>query len=133
MWDLQLINHEWRWWLSSTTCYATFWVINKWLARFNNWRSLLWFRMTAMRKFKRCFPFFNSIRLFKYITMFCWTDNISQNIFHIQYECEEYYVEYCQSNKTLLWIWIMLCRCIPHYMVIQYFCILMLRIYSCIG
>ena len=27
MWDLQLINHEWRWLVSSTTCYATFQVI----------------------------------------------------------------------------------------------------------
>ena len=25
-----------------------------------------------------------------------------------QAECEEYFVEYCQSHKTLLWIWIML-------------------------
>jgi hypothetical protein len=27
MWDLQLIHHEWRWLVSSTTCYATFEVI----------------------------------------------------------------------------------------------------------
>ena len=26
---------------------------------------------------------------------------------YIQYECEEYFVEYCQSHKKMLWKWIM--------------------------
>ena len=43
------------------------------------------------------------------ITRFCWTSNILQNILHIQSECGEYSIEYCQSHITLLWIWIMLC------------------------
>ena len=29
---------------------------------------------------------------------------------HIQSECEEYSSLYYQSHRTLLWIWIMLCR-----------------------
>ena len=49
------------------------------------------------------------ITLFRFITMFCGTDNISRNILHIQSESAEYFVEYCQSHVTLLWIWIMLC------------------------
>ena len=36
--------------------------------------------------------------------MFCGTDNIIQNISHIQYEYDKYYVEYHQSHITLLWI-----------------------------
>ena len=42
------------------------------------------------------------------------TDNFSQDIlgnFHIQIECGEYSVEYCQSHGTLLWISMMLWRC----------------------
>jgi hypothetical protein len=42
------------------------------------------------------------ITLSNFITMFSGTDNILHNISHIQIECEEYYVEYCQSRKTLL-------------------------------
>ena len=41
--------------------------------------------------------------------MFCGTDIIMQNILHIQWEYEEYFVEYCQSHITLLRFWIMLC------------------------
>ena len=41
--------------------------------------------------------------------MFCVTDNILLNILHIQFEYGEYSIKYCQSHKTLLWIWIMLC------------------------
>ena len=41
--------------------------------------------------------------------MFCGTDNILQNIPHIQFEHEEHSTEYyCESHITLLWIWIML-------------------------
>ena len=36
------------------------------------------------------------------------TDNFLQNILRIQYEYGEYFMEYCQSHITLLWIWIML-------------------------
>ena len=49
------------------------------------------------------------ITLFKSITMLCVTHNTPWNIRHIQVECDEYSMEYCQSHKTLLWIWIMLC------------------------
>ena len=70
------------------------------------------------------------ITLFRAITVFCGIDNILWNISHIlskceEYstrltvkciifphicmECEEYFVEYWQSRKTLLWLWIMLC------------------------
>ena len=38
------------------------------------------------------------ITLIRSITMFCGTDNI----LHIQVECEESSLEYCQSHKTLL-------------------------------
>jgi hypothetical protein len=34
----------------------------------------------------------NDITLLKAMTMVCYTDIILQNIPHIQYECEEYYV-----------------------------------------
>ena len=49
-----------------------------------------------------------NITLFKAITMPCGTNNILRNIFHIQFECEEYSTKYCQSRITLLWLWIML-------------------------
>ena len=39
------------------------------------------------------------ITLFRVITMFCGTNSILRNIFHILSECEEYSAEYCQSNK----------------------------------
>jgi hypothetical protein len=42
--------------------------------------------------------------------MLCGIDNISQYIPHIQYECEEYSPKNCQSYKTLLWSWMMLCE-----------------------
>jgi hypothetical protein len=38
------------------------------------------------------------------------TNNILRNILHIQSECEEYFAEYCQSCRTLLWLWITLWR-----------------------
>ena len=41
--------------------------------------------------------------------MLCETNNTPQDIPNIQFEYEEYSVEYYQSHKTLLWIWIMLC------------------------
>ena len=44
------------------------------------------------------------ITLFRSITMLCGTNNILQNIPHIQIEYGEYFVEYCQSHITLLWI-----------------------------
>ena len=37
------------------------------------------------------------------------TDTIQRIISHIQSECEEYFVKYCQSHRTMLWIWMMLC------------------------
>jgi hypothetical protein len=40
-----------------------------------------------------------SITLFRAITVFCGTNSILQNIPHIQIECEEYSVVYCQSEK----------------------------------
>ena len=49
------------------------------------------------------------ITIFRSITLFCGTNSNPRNIFHIQIECEEYSIEYCQSHITLLWIWIMLC------------------------
>ena len=42
--------------------------------------------------------------LFRSMTMLCGTNNIIQNIPHIQAECEKYFAEYCQSYRTLLWI-----------------------------
>ena len=45
------------------------------------------------------------ITLFIFITNFCRTDNIPHNILkysHIQFDCGKYYVEYCQSHRTLL-------------------------------
>ena len=46
--------------------------------------------------------------LFKSIKMFCGRiDCILQNILHIQCEFEEYFLEYCQSHNTLLWMWLM--------------------------
>ena len=34
--------------------------------------------------------------------MFCGTDIIMWNIPHIQPECEEYFVEYCQSRINIV-------------------------------
>jgi hypothetical protein len=48
-------------WLQNTRGSDPLRVINKWLARFKDWRSLIWFYMMAMRKLKRCFPLFNSV------------------------------------------------------------------------
>ena len=55
------------------------------------------------------------ITLFKFTTMFCGIDSIPRNILgYVPYSYQmwerywEYSVKYCQSNKTLLWIWIML-------------------------
>ena len=45
-----------------------------------------------------------NVTLFKSIRVLCGTDNIIWNIPHIQFECGEYYVEYCQPHITLLWI-----------------------------
>jgi hypothetical protein len=36
--------------------------------------------------------------------MFYTTDNILQNISHIQTACEEYSAQYYQSDWTLLWL-----------------------------
>ena len=49
----------------------------------------------------------NAITLFRFITMVCGTDNILQNILHIQFECGEYFAKYCQSHITLVQIWMM--------------------------
>ena len=48
------------------------------------------------------------ITLFNFITLFCGSENILQDIPHIQTKYEKYSIEYCQSHITLLWIWIML-------------------------
>ena len=45
-----------------------------------------------------------SITLFISIIVFCGVDNISHNILCIESECREYYVEYCRSHITLVWI-----------------------------
>ena len=42
------------------------------------------------------------ITFFRPIAMFCVTDNILQNISHIQPGCEEYFVDHSQSQRTLL-------------------------------
>ena len=61
--------------------------------------------MRCITLFRWCTVF---IILFRSITMFCGIDSILQNILHIQTKCEEYSTNYCQSHRTLLWIWIML-------------------------
>ena len=55
---------------------------------------------------KKCLleDLFRVITLFKAITVFYGTDNILQNINHIETKCEEYFVNLCQSDKTLLWL-----------------------------
>jgi hypothetical protein len=52
----------------------------------------------------------NCITSFISIIVLCGNDNIMWNISHIQYDYMEYFVVYCQSHITLLWIWIMLCE-----------------------
>ena len=42
------------------------------------------------------------ITLFRSKATLCGTDNILQNISHIPTECDEHYVEYCQSHQTLI-------------------------------
>ena len=39
-----------------------------------------------------------NITLLRSITILCETDNILQNIPHIQLECEEYSLKYCQPH-----------------------------------
>ena len=48
------------------------------------------------------------ITLFRSITMYSGTNNILWNIPHVQSKCREYFIIYCQSHRTLLWILIML-------------------------
>ena len=43
--------------------------------------------------------------MFYGVIIFHW---IFPNILHIQFECGEYFVTYFKSNKTFLWIWILL-------------------------
>ena len=38
------------------------------------------------------------------IKMFCETDIIPHNIFHIRTECGEYFMKYCQSQRIMLWV-----------------------------
>ena len=45
--------------------------------------------------------------------MFRKINNIHVEYFHVQYT-SKYFVEYFQSRKTLLWIWIMLCLQAPN-------------------
>jgi len=45
------------------------------------------------------------ITLFKSLIMFYETHNISRNIPWMHIECEKYSAKYCQSHRTLLWIW----------------------------
>ena len=50
------------------------------------------------------------ITLLRFIATFCGIDSIPQNIPHLQIECGEYpgiSMKYCESHKTLFWIWIM--------------------------
>ena len=49
------------------------------------------------------------ITLFRSITIFCGTDNISQNILMFTLNVENIFREYCQSHITLLWISTMIC------------------------
>ena len=70
----------------------------------------LWFEIKTyykvwIRNFIVCW---HIITLFISITMLCGSDNFSKNILHIHIECGENSMEYCQSQRTLLWIWIML-------------------------
>ena len=44
------------------------------------------------------------ITLFTAITMLCQTNNVMHNISHIQSECEEFSMEYCQSDRIFLTI-----------------------------
>ena len=53
-------------------------------------------------------PTSSHITLFRFILVFCRTNNNLQNILHIQSQCEEFSVEYYHSHKTMLWMWIML-------------------------
>ena len=39
-----------------------------------------------------------------------WDQQYYAKVTSIQYECGEYFVDYCQSHKTLLWILIILCH-----------------------
>ena len=45
--------------------------------------------------------------------MLCGDWQYYAKYFTIQTECEEYFVEYCQSHITLLWIWIRSCYVLP--------------------
>jgi hypothetical protein len=40
------------------------------------------------------------ITLFRFITVLCGIDSTLPNILHIQTECEECFVEYCQSHRN---------------------------------
>ena len=53
---------------------------------------------------------FTNITLFRSIVVFCGTDSNMQSIPHIQPECKECSVGYCQSNITLLWVGVMFCK-----------------------
>ena len=57
---------------------------------------------------RSCVSHFTCITLFRPIMVFYKTNNIMQNIPHIQSQVMEYSRKYCQSRGTLVWIWIML-------------------------
>ena len=90
--------------------------IDRWRLWISNW---IW--VSTLGFYLRCWitlcmaslilistPYSASITLLKFIIVLCGTDNIQQNIPHIQSEFGKYSIEYCQSRTTLLWISIML-------------------------
>ena len=64
---------------------------------------LINFSMSQEQKGTRnnCHVLLQTITFFRSITMF-------QMLKCSTFRCEEYFVAYCQSHRTLLWIWIML-------------------------
>ena len=72
------------------------------------WNTILYLKIEALFYSSHLQP--RNITLFRSITVFRGTDSIPGNIpcMSIRSGCVEYSLEYCQSHRTLLWIWIML-------------------------
>lgn len=91
-------------------------VQRTWQILSSNYRSCASWSHSIVEYYGLLFSYANaSITLFRFITTFYSTDMILQNILRIEIECGECFVEYRQSRRWLLWIWIMLC--LPHAIV----------------
>ena len=81
----------------------------EWFVRWNFYCFCICFKSFYTTGSSYCINIHHLDDIIQVITIVCGTDNLMKNIPHLLSEYGEYFVEYCQSHKTLLWIWMMLC------------------------